>query len=132
MTAIRLDVTRAVGACVVDGYEISHSSEDGVELRTPLADAWAVPFEAGPPVRRFTARKGQHHLSGLWWSATMGRHVGYESWLEHDHVRLLDFDASVVGIASQPFWLYWRDDESRKTVSHAPDFLARHETAPRW
>jgi hypothetical protein len=32
-------------------------------------------------VRRFAARKGQQHLSGLWWSATTGGHVGFESWL---------------------------------------------------
>lgn len=36
----------------------------------------------------------------------------------------LDFDRSVVGIASQPFWLYWTDPEGRG-VSHAPDYFAR-------
>ena len=40
----------------------------------------------GMPVRRFTSRKGQRHLSGLWWSATTGGHVGFESWLETRHV----------------------------------------------
>ncbi|MDQ2739582.1 MAG: TnsA-like heteromeric transposase endonuclease subunit [Actinomycetota bacterium] len=107
------------------GFEVSFASEDGAEHRSGLAEAWAVPFESGVPVRRFTARKGQRHLSGLWWSATMGRHVGFESWLERDHVMLLDFDPSVVGIASQPFWLHWHEDESGKRVSHVPDFFAR-------
>ncbi|HEU4544060.1 MAG TPA: hypothetical protein VFR23_23220 [Jiangellaceae bacterium] len=37
--------------------------------------------------------------SGRWWSATDGGHVGYESRLERDHVMLLDFDPTVVGIA---------------------------------
>ena len=37
---------------------------------------------------------------------------------------LLDFDPAVVGIASQPFWLYWTD-AAGKPVSHAPDFFAR-------
>jgi hypothetical protein len=50
--------------------------------------------------------------------------VGFESWLERDHVVGLDFDRSVVGIASQPFWLYWTDVEGRR-VSHAPDYFAR-------
>src|SRR6476660_261516 len=36
----------------------------------------------------------------------------------------LDFDPSVVGIASQPFWLHWTD-EADKPASHAPDFFAR-------
>ena len=76
------------------------------------------------PVRRFTCRKGQRHLSGLWWSATTGGHVGFESWMERDHVMALDFDPTVVGIASQPFWLSWRDDAG-KLISHAPDFFAR-------
>ncbi|MGI8614169.1 MAG: TnsA-like heteromeric transposase endonuclease subunit [Nocardioidaceae bacterium] len=89
-----------------------------------MAEAWAVPLERGRPVRRFTSRKGQRHLSGLWWSATVGGHVGFESLLERDHLMLLDFDLSVVGIASQPFWLRW-SDEDRKTVSHSPDFFAR-------
>jgi TnsA-like endonuclease N terminal len=76
------------------------------------------------PVRRFAARKGQQHLSGLWWSATTGGHVGFESWLERDHVMLLDFDAAVTGIASQPFWLRWRD-QAGAGISHVPDFFAR-------
>lgn len=39
------------------------------------------------PVRRFSARKGQRCLSGLWWSETAGAHVGFESWLlmRHHH-----------------------------------------------
>ena len=40
--------------------------------------------------------------------------------MERDHVMALDFDPTVVGIASQPFWLSWRD-EAGKLISHAPD-----------
>jgi hypothetical protein len=36
----------------------------------------------------------------------------------------LDFDAAVVEIASQPFWLRWADERGAR-VSHAPDFFAR-------
>jgi hypothetical protein len=36
----------------------------------------------------------------------------------------LDFDATVVGIASQPFWLSWTTAEGR-VRSHAPDYFAR-------
>jgi hypothetical protein len=104
-------------------------SADGVEHRAPLSEAWAVPFETGRPVRRFAARKGQRHLSGLWWSATVGAHVGFESWLERDELMRLDFDATVTGIASQPFWLYWSDEDGVR-VSHAPDFFARKVDGP--
>src|SRR5260370_39064641 len=63
-------------------FEVSYVLDDGAEHRVPLAQAWAVPLERRLPVRRFTSRKGQRHLSGLWWSATTGGHVGFESWLE--------------------------------------------------
>jgi hypothetical protein len=36
----------------------------------------------------------------------------------------LDFDAAVVAIASQPFWLSWTTVEG-KTRSHVPDYFAR-------
>ena len=90
----------------------------------PLIDAWSVPFECGLPVRRFTARKGQRHLSGLWWCATTGGHVGFESWLERDQLMLLDFDPVVTGVASQPLWLRWTGEDGRR-VSHAPDYFVR-------
>src|SRR6202171_6431941 len=124
MTVLLVEARRPIDPSADDGFEVSYVSCDGAEHRVPLAQAWAVPLEQGLPVRRFTSRKGQRHLSGLWWSATTGRHVGFESWLERDHLLHLDFDQSVVGIASQPFWLHWTD-ESGKSVSHAPDFFAR-------
>jgi hypothetical protein len=74
-------------------------------------------------VRSFPSYQGQRNYPGLWWSATGGRHVGYESWLERDCAMLLDHDPGVVGFASQPFWLHWR--EGRRVRSHAPDWFAR-------
>lgn len=38
---------------------------------------------------------------------------------------LLDFDPQVTGFASQPFWLSWRDETTRRGRSHAPDYFAR-------
>jgi hypothetical protein len=94
-------------------FEVGYVTEDGAEHRVWLDEAWLVPLEWALPMRRFGARKGQRHLSGLWWSATTGEHVGFESWLERDHLVALDFDRSVAGIASQPFWLYWTDAANR-------------------
>ena len=61
-------------------------------------------MERAAPVRRFTSCKRQRHLPGRWWSAIDRRHVGYESWLERDHLAAFDFDPAVVAIALQPFW----------------------------
>src|SRR3954469_3311967 len=53
----------------------------------------------------------------------MGRRVGFESWVERDHLVALDFDPSVTGIVSQPCWLLWPGGS--KTRRHAPDVLVR-------
>ncbi len=63
-------------------FEVGYVCGDGVEHRVRLAEALAVAFEQGSPVRRFASQQGQRHLSGLWWSATMGGHARFESSLE--------------------------------------------------
>ena len=110
MRSFRLNARRPIDPPADDGFEVSYVPDDGAVHRMPLARVWEMPLERSLPVRRFTSRKGQRHLSGLWWSATTGGHVGFESWLERDHVLHLDFDPSVVGIASQPLWLHWTDE----------------------
>lgn len=37
---------------------------------------------------------------------------------------MLDHDPTVVGVASQPFWLFWATADG-KSRSHAPDYFAR-------
>jgi hypothetical protein len=37
---------------------------------------------------------------------------------------LMDFDPGITGIASQPFWLHWQEEDGRRR-RHAPDFFAR-------
>jgi len=37
---------------------------------------------------------------------------------------VMDFDPDITGIASQPFWLHWQDEDGRPR-RHAPDFFAR-------
>lgn len=124
MAAVLAESPVGVAPSAAGRFEVGYVTEDGTEHRVRLDEAWLVPLERALPVRRFGARKGQRHLSGLWWSATTGGHVGFESWLERDHLVALDFDRSVAGIASQPFWLYWTDPEGKR-VSHAPDYFAR-------
>jgi hypothetical protein len=127
MLGVAVTLGEALGPVVdadLDEFMVGYVAEDGRQHRVPLGEAWTVRFEAMPPVRRYSARKGQRHLPGLWWSATADGHVGYESWLERDHVMWLDFDRTVVGIAAQPFWLSWTGPDG-KAVAHAPDYFAR-------
>lgn len=105
-------------------FEVVRVGAEGVEERFPLEELPLVRVEAGRPVRSFPSYKGQRNYPGWYWSATMGRHVGFESWVERDHLIALDFDPGVTAVASQPFWLVWTaPDGSRRR--HAPDFFAR-------
>lgn len=97
---------------------------DGRVHREPLTECAAVPFETVAAVRSFPSYHGQRNWPGLWWSATTGGHVGYESWLERDHAMLLDFDEQVSGFAAQPFWLLF-GGAGGAVRRHAPDFFAR-------
>ncbi|WP_405610320.1 TnsA-like heteromeric transposase endonuclease subunit [Streptomyces sp. NBC_01508] len=80
-------------------------------------------FEDTAPVRPFRWARGERHFAGWYWAATTGQHVGFESWLERDRLVLMDSDPEVVGIASQPFWLHWRDGKRERR--HAPDYFVR-------
>ena len=123
MTAA-LSVAPGLAGAELGEHRVGYISQDGMRHQVSLADAQAMRFEVMSPARRFAARKGQRHLPGLWWSSTVAGHVGYESWLERDHLIWLDWDRAVTGIASQPFWLSWTGPDGRH-VAHAPDFFAR-------
>lgn len=107
------------------GFRLAFVDSQGLQHQEPLATGWPVPFEHGHPVRSFPSRQGQRNFSGLWWSATTGDHVGFESWLEREHVMMLDFDPAVAAFSSQPFWLLWHD--GKRPRRHAPDFFARKD-----
>ncbi|WP_433208557.1 TnsA-like heteromeric transposase endonuclease subunit [Nocardia sp. CA-107356] len=94
-----------------------------VERHAVLTTCWGTRFEDVPPVRQFPSFKGQKNFPGLYFAACMGGHIGFESWLERDHLMLLDFSPQVTAIAAQPFWLSWPTGEMRRR--HAPDFFVR-------
>lgn len=89
-----------------------------------LTHCWATDFENSPPIRRVAAYKGQRNFVGLWWFASTHEHVGLESWLERDHLIRLDFDLSVVGVASQPFRI--KLPQPLPQTWHVPDNFVRH------
>jgi hypothetical protein len=117
-------VLAAAQPAAAAGVDVEFVGEVGVQRRGPLAQLWHVGFESVRPVRAFPSYRGQRSFSGRWWSATTGRHVGFESWLERDHLMLLDRDPVVVGIASQPFGLSWVEEGGRRR-RHVPDYFAR-------
>jgi len=108
----------------VEAFDVEWFGEGG-EVRLPLSRVAEVAFEDAAPVREFPSYRGQRHFPGLYWAASMARHVGFESWLERDHAILLDFDPAVRAFASQPFWLHWRDVATGRARTHAPDYFAR-------
>jgi hypothetical protein len=116
----------AAGACLAGGFELRFLEAGGsgfVERQGALAACWNTRFEDVPPVRSFPSYKGQRNFPGLYFAACMGRHVGFESWLERDQLIVLDFSPGVRSFAAQPFWLLW--ESGGKTRRHAPDFFVR-------
>lgn len=91
-------------ACLVKrGFEVEFATSPDEHRRGPLSEVWFTPFERVPPVRSFPRFREQRNFTGLYYSATMDAHVGFESWLERDVAMSLDFDPQVVAFASQPF-----------------------------
>ncbi|MEV5834617.1 TnsA-like heteromeric transposase endonuclease subunit [Nocardia sp. NPDC052112] len=115
----------------VGQFNATYVTAAGVERRVPLVSLPEVLPELRRPVRTFPSYRGQRSFPGWYWSATQGQRIGFESWVERDHLVALGFDPTVVGIVSLPFWLSWLD-ENRKPRRHAPDFLVQLSTAAYW
>ena len=120
MAVVSLDLGSVAGL----RFFLEFVEADGTQRREPLAACVTARLEDALPVRSFQWAKESSHFPGSWWSSTTGDHVGFESWLERDHVMVMDFDPAITGIASQPFWLRWQDEDGRPR-RHAPDFFAR-------
>lgn len=116
--------TTGPGRAGPEGFALRYVDGGGVEHEVSLEAGADVPLERCRPVREFPSFRGQRNWPGLWWSATLGAHVAFESWLERDHAMALDFDRDVVAFAPQPFWLRFEDGNGRDRW-HAPDFFAR-------
>ena len=100
---------------------VTYIDDNEVEVVCPLGDADARVIVEGRPVRDFPVYRGRRSYSGLFWSATMGRHVAYESLLECSWLWLADFDPMITRIAAHPFCLQGLD--GARTRTRYPDFL---------
>lgn len=105
------------------GVQVVFVDQAGAKQSGALEVLWSTGFEHVLPVRSFGSFRGQRSFQGLWWFATTGEHVGFESWVERDAVMLLDFDPDVVAVSSQPFCLTWAGQPGARR--HVPDFFAR-------
>jgi hypothetical protein len=125
MTGGRVTSAAAAAAGAADRrFTVEFRAPDGAWQRGPLMSCLGVRFEAALPARGFRFEKGLRNFAGWWYFATTDSHVGFESWLERDHLMLMDFDPEVTAVASQPFWLHWRDGDDRGR-RHVPDYFAR-------
>lgn len=95
----RCKITRVVRAEQETSVDQSAAAEvveavfvagDGLERRVPWKFLPEVVSELGRPVRSFPSYRGQRNYPGWYWSATMGGHIGFESWVERDHLVALD------------------------------------------
>jgi hypothetical protein len=105
-------------------FVLEYRAAEDVWRRDVLPACCGERFEDALPARPFRFEKGLRSFAGWWYFSTTGTHVGFESWLERDHLMLLDFDPDIRAVASQPFWLRW-EDEQGVGRRHAPDFFAR-------
>lgn len=105
------------------GVRVTYRSIAREPVTADLADAWSERFESLPPVRVPRAFKGQRNFAGSWWFATTQTHVAFESWLERDHLMLLDFAPDVAAVAAQPFTVALSTSSGLR--KHTPDFFVR-------
>jgi hypothetical protein len=105
------------------GVQVTFRSMTRELVTADLVDAWAERFESLPPVRVPRAFKGQRNFAGSWRFATTQTHVAFESWLERDHLMLLDFAPEVVTAAAQPFTALLPTSSGPR--KHTPDYFVR-------
>ncbi|MDL4813147.1 TnsA-like heteromeric transposase endonuclease subunit [Actinomadura opuntiae] len=82
-----------------------------------------VPFEDVPAIRGIPSYHGQRHTPGKYWAATTSDLIAYESYLESQHLTMLDFDDGVVNLSSQA--LRFDGADAGGDWWHVPDIFAR-------
>lgn len=103
--------------------QIQYLSFDRGTVRVRLDDVDADAVLHGLPVRKPPTYKGQRNYPGLFWSATTGSFLIYESLLELDYLWLADFDTQVDWMATQPFEL--SGHFGGRDHRHVPDVMLR-------
>jgi hypothetical protein len=102
---------------------VGYRDERGAGHLVAADDAVSVDFERGRPVRAIPSYRGQAHTPGRYWAATSKVLLEYESFLECQWLTLLDFDPSVMALATQILELHGRDGDG--SWRHVPDIWVR-------
>jgi hypothetical protein len=111
-----------------DFADVAYKVVGGGTTLMPWNDVDPHAVAEGLPWRRFPWYLGQRNYSGMYWSATEDKLVGYESLLELSRLLFADFDRSSKRIASQPFQITARVDGER--LLRVPDYLVLTDTGP--
>src|SRR5216684_5158487 len=120
MTGGRVTSAAVAAAGAADTrFTLDFRAADGTWQRGPLVSCLGARFEDVPPVREFRFQKGLRNFAGWWYFATTGTHIGFESWLERDHLMLMDFDPAVRAVSSQPDRKSTRLNSSHGYISYA-------------
>ena len=98
--------------------------DTGTVQLAPLSECGSRRFEMARSLQSWPTRQ-RVRKSGLWWSATTGRHVGYGSRLARDHAMVLDFDEKVINYVGTPIRLGFREGARDRWLT--PDFFARRD-----
>lgn len=101
-------------------------------VSTPLASSLIdVPLEFASPARISVSYPGKRSFEGEYWSfegeywsATIRRHVPFESLHERLFATFADYRPDIVGISWQPFILKWPKGTPRHR-GHVPDYFCR-------
>lgn len=107
---------------------IAYVDESGQQHECSLEEAARLPLHLCRPVRTPKSHRKQPSLPGLYWFATTGEHVFYESRLEMRTLRMLDFEADVAAVAAQPFCIAF--NSKKKPNFHTPDYFVRCLNGP--
>lgn len=106
---------------LLDSTRVTYVDKDALTVEAALRDVHPASLRSAQPVRRMPTYAGQRNYPGLFWSATTGTQLHYESLLELDRLWLADADPDVCHITTQPFWLTGPDGS--RVRRHVPDLM---------
>lgn len=115
--------SRSTRLTSLDEVSAELRQDNGSERSVPFSEVTWHDVADSNPFRTFHAYKGRLHYDGLWWSSTVGKHVGYESLRERSFLATADADPDVVHISSQPLQVSGPDLVSDRLRTRIPDYL---------
>src|SRR5256885_12219798 len=82
----RVTGTAVAADAACERFTLDFQLARGCWQRELLSSCRGTRFEEALPARPFRFEKGLRNFAGWWYFATTAAHVGFESWLERDHL----------------------------------------------